>query len=252
MSMPQKTQSLITSLNTGNREVIAASLQALQATIEKSVAESTPIRQLINSGVKEAYLVAAVGMLITKYASLLSVGGNLKAGQEVEIAKMLLEEYPTASLDDFNLCLSRGTRGRYDEIFRFDVAVIFAWMQAYMEEWAEENERQWAKKKGDLKTAIEELPQSEKVDELLNNFLAQLKDGKDKMREMPKLTPHEIRKEGQAEPPRKKATASAQYLTTPEQAEQRLLKIEYGRLFTDLHTGKVKEGSPTFEDFFKI
>lgn len=250
MLTEQKTASLITSLNTGN---YATAIKALTSDLSVSVTQSTPTRQLINSGAKEPHLVATLAMIVTKYASMLTVGGNLKAGHEIEIAKMLIEEYPTASLDDFQIMFSRGVRGRYGEIFRFDVAVIFAWMSGYMEEWAEEKERQLAKERGQHKTAIEEIKEAEpeKVDAMLNELLGKLKEDKGGMKSVPQLTKKEIREEGQSEPPRKKAAASAQYLTTPEQARLKDLKIEWARLHTDLYTGKVKEGSPSFQEWSK-
>jgi len=104
--------SKITQLNTGDYKTV---LNALQPTIEKTVADSIPLKELINLGAKEPHMVTTIALLIRKYAEFLSVGGNLKPGQEVEISKMLLEEYPTASLDDFDLMLKRGVMGRYSE-----------------------------------------------------------------------------------------------------------------------------------------
>jgi hypothetical protein len=216
------------------------------------VGESTPIRQLINQGAQVNQIEAGIAILISKYAKMLSVGGNLKEGQSVEIAKMLVEEYPLMSLDDFNIMLSRGVRGRYGEIFRFDVAVIFGWAGEYQAEWAEENERQWSKKKGDLKTAIEEIPQSDKVDELLNAFLKQLKEQSDGMKSVPRLTPQEIRKEGQAEAPRPKAHA---YITDPEKIVMHQKKMQWARECTESVGGdgwQLKEGCFSFDEWLRL
>lgn len=241
-----KTASLITSLNTGNYSGV---IKALESDLAFAVAKSVPTRQLINSGAKEPHLVATLAMLVTKYAEMLSVGGNLKAGHEIEIAKMLIEEYPTASLDDFQIMLSRGVRGRYGEIFRFDVAVIFGWMAAYMEEWAEEKERQLAKERGQQKTTIEEIKEvePEKVDAMLNELLDKLKDNREGMKSMPQLTPKEIREDGQSAPPRKKAAASAQFLTTAEQAELKARRTQWMKECFDLITGKPNDRHLDFE-----
>jgi len=189
-----KTQSLITSLRTGSYK---SAIEALQSTIDKSVSESIPLRQLIRSGVKESDLVATLAILITKYASMLAVGGNLKGGQEIDIAKMLIEEYPLNSLDDFNIMLSHGIRGRYGDIFRFDVAVIFAWALAYQDEWAEEKEKQLAKERNKLSEMIEpkEGEWSEETTKLVKDFQETLRDSP--MKSVPKLTPKEIKEEGQ-------------------------------------------------------
>lgn len=87
------------------------------------------------------------------------------------------------------------------------------------------------------------------VDKMLEDFKRSLLDSK--IKDMPSLSKKEIREEGQSEPPRKKAAASAQFLTTPEQAERKQLKIEWARQFTDLYTGKLKEGAPDFEAWAK-
>lgn len=192
--MQQKTQSLITSLRTGNYKT---AIESLQSTIDKSVSDSMPVKQLINSGAKESDLVAMVAILITKYASMLSVGGNIKVGHEIEIAKMLIEEYPLNSLDDFNIILSRGIRGKYGEIFRFDVAVIFSWALAYQNEWAEEKEKQLAKERSKLSEMIEpkEGEWSQETTKLVREFQEKLKDAT--MKSIPKLTQQEIKQEGQ-------------------------------------------------------
>lgn len=44
-------------------------------------------------------------------------------------------------------------------------------------------------------------------------------------------------------------TESAKHLTTPEQAKEKALKLEWARLHTDLYTGKVKDGSPSFSEW---
>lgn len=240
--------SLITQINAGN---LIGVIGGLHSDFTKVVGESIPVKQLINLGAYPNQIEASIALLISKFAKMLSVGGNLKEGQSVEIAKMLLEEYPTMSLDDFNLMLSRGVRGRYGEIFRFDVAVIFGWAGQYMEEWAEEKERQLAKLKS---PPVEtEWPESNAIprpdiDEAINEFLNNLKDSK--VKSMPSLTRDEIRQEGQSEPPRKKAIGRP---STPEEYVRKWqLKQEWIKLFTESDGGdgfKVKEGSPSFEEW---
>lgn len=243
----QRTASLITSLNTGNYTSV---VNALVTVIDKAVAESVPVKQLINEGAKEPHVVAALAILITKFASMLTVGGNLKAGHEIEIAKMLVEEYPTMSLDDFNLMLSRGIRGRYGEIFRFDVAVIFGWAGQYMEEWAEEKERQLAKEKNKLIEPEPNVFARPDIDKEINELLDKLKDSK--VSSVPQLSREEIWNEGKETPPKQKATS---YNEEQGRREELLIlhnkKIEYGRLYSDPNSfeGKLLPGSPSFGEW---
>ena len=238
---------MITSLNTGN---YAAVVTALTTAIEKAVAESIPVKQLINEGAKESHIVATVAALVSKYASMLTVGGNLKPGHEIEIAKMLIEDYPTMSLDDFNLMLSRGVRGRYGEIFRFDIAVIFAWAGQYLEEWADEKERQLRVEANKLyeKPEPNAIPRPD-VDEKLNALLEELSQAP--AHHVPRLTRDEIKQEGQSTPPRKKAST---YTPNPENIKRLQAKSEWIKLYVESDGGdgfKIKEGAPRFETWYK-
>lgn len=243
MLMQNLSTSLVTQINDGN---LIGVIGGLESDFSKVVSQSIPTKQLINQGARANQIEAAIALLISKFAKMLSVGGNLKEGQSVEIAKMLLEEYPTMSLDDFNLMLSRGVRGRYGEIFRFDVAIIFGWAGQYMEEWAEEKERQLAKAKNKLyeKPEPNAIPRPD-VDKEINELLEKLKDSK--VNAVPKLTREEIRAEGRETPPRKKAAA---YIPNPELIILHERKMQWIRECTESDGGdgwKLKEGSPTFE-----
>lgn len=78
---------------------------------------------------------------------MLSVGGNLREGQALEIAIQVIADFPNESLEDFCLCLMRGIKGSYGEIFRFDILVINTWMKAYLEEKYQVMERELMKEK---------------------------------------------------------------------------------------------------------
>lgn len=113
-------------------------LNTLPATI-KDALKCPPVKELLNHGAKINDLEACLAIEITRTASMLSVGGNLKQGQSLEIAGALIREFPNESLQDFCLCLKRGLLGKYmidgkSDIYRFDILVICNWMKAYLEE----------------------------------------------------------------------------------------------------------------------
>jgi len=174
-------------------------------TISKAVSESKPVKQLQNEGYSVATIEGALSARILEAANMLHIGGNLASGEPIKIAQMLIQEYPTSSLEDFTLMLQRGIIGRYGKVYGFDISVVFGWMGMYMEEWAEEKERQLAKEKNKLYEQPEPnaIPRPD-IDKLLNDFKETLRDSR--VKSMPQLTTEEIRKEGQSTPPRKKAS----------------------------------------------
>lgn len=88
-----------------------------------------------------------------------------------------------------------------------------------------------------------------KVDE----FIKGLQSEKNGLKSVPQVTQKEIddlKLEDLEEREGKKAI-SAGFQTTPEQAKQHELKIEWARQFTDLYSGKLKQGAPTFDEWVK-
>lgn len=94
--------------------------------------ECPPIQELINQGARVNDLEACLALEIAKVSNMLTVGGNLRQGQSLEIARCLIADYPGESLQDFCLCLRNGMKGHYGEIFRFDILVISEWFKKYL------------------------------------------------------------------------------------------------------------------------
>lgn len=188
---------------------------------------------------------------------MLHIGSNLLPHEPITISQMLIDEYPTASIEDFDLMLKRGVMGRYSEkTLGFDVSVIFGWMAKYMEEWAEEKERQLAKDKNKIIEETDPQPngiERHDIDKLLNDFKETLRDSK--IKSVPNLTKEEIKREGQSTPEHKaESMAKTDWAYREHLEQQHRLKVEYGKLFTETNyngTWKLKEGSPTFEQWAK-
>jgi hypothetical protein len=142
---------------------------------------------------------------------MLTVGGNLREGQALEIAIQLIGDFPNESLEDFCLCLRRGIKGAYkidgkSDIFRFDILVINNWMKAYLDEKYKVMEDQLMKEKDELYKPI---PQN-------NDWLQLWKEAVEKsdseggvkttsrnmdyLNHLKALTPEEIKAEGQVKP----------------------------------------------------
>lgn len=108
-------------------------LASVPAKIENAL-DRPPVSELIRAGAKKESLEACLALQIVKTSDMLTVGGNLRQGHALEIAVGLIADYPNESLEDFCLCLRRGAKGLYGDIFRFDIAVINTWMKAYLED----------------------------------------------------------------------------------------------------------------------
>jgi hypothetical protein len=205
-------------------------LGSVPAKLEQ-VIQCPPISALVNAGAPKSSLEAVLAIEITKAANMLTVGGNLRQGQSLEIARDLIAQYPNESLEDFCYCLRNGVRGKYSEsgkLFRFDSVVINEWFAKFLEEKYE---------------AIE----NRLMDEKDNHYNAYRKDTdwlqlmQDALKEtdspgingVPKLTDAEIKAEGQAKP--KKPTYPS---TSKSEIEQRLLHLEYLKANYDARTGE--------------
>jgi hypothetical protein len=200
-------QQLMTSTGTeDNKELQLAVIASLSTTIEDSIQVSTPVQELIRKGGSVKAMEQTLALMITKAASMLSVGGNLRAGHPMEIAKMLLVEYPLCSLDDFQIMLHRGVMGKYndtnDKLIRFDVSVIFSWANEYMNEWAETKEKLLAKERAILKEQ-ERLKLSDETVTVVTDFIKDLAN----VKQVPSLTEKDIALNGKERPRKMPAIA---------------------------------------------
>lgn len=204
----------------------------------KQAIDSPSFNQLIYQGAKKERIEALLAVLILKYSNMLSVGGNLKQGQSLDISKSVVIDYPSMSLDDFNILLSNGVKGRYNEsgkIFRFDISIIYDWIRSYQEEYWDVKEAMPKQK-----TALEMLPDDKLIalQEVIN---------KADHKPIRSISESDIKAEGRQKPLKPK-------YTPPDESYIKLqeLKAEYGRTCRDLHTGRVIEGMPeTFEEWMK-
>lgn len=208
-------------------------LSGLSLSIRKAI-ESPSFNQLMAQGAKEERIEALLGVMILKYANMLSVGGNLKQGQSIEFAKMIVSDWPTMSLDDFNILLSNGVKGRYGDIYRFDISVLYGWIEAYQDQY-------WELKDNLPKqpSALEMLP-----DDKIQEIQDVIKESE--VKAVIPITEKEIQEEGQEKPKKPE-------YTPPDKSYIRMteLKIRYGRECTDLHTGNVLPNMPNFETWIK-
>lgn len=205
------------------------------------VLDRPAISALVNAGAKRESIEACLALEIAKVSNMITAGGNLRQGQAVEIARELIAEHPHESLEDFCLCLRRGIKGIYGDIFRFDVVVIFGWLKKYLDEKYQALENKLMEEKDNQYEPLVpnmEPPHSEtltdevkkkKERERLKAWLDAIKavDAK-------KITPmseQDIKLEGQAKP-----KANHYPVTTLSQAQKHELHVEWVRHNFDKYT----------------
>jgi hypothetical protein len=193
------------------------------------VIECPPISQLVKAGATIQSLEACLAIEITKASNALTVGGNLRQGQSLEIAKDLIATYPHESLEDFCYCLRNGIKGKYNEsgkLFRFDSVVINDWFAQYLEEkyqaiedklMAEKDQQYQAKANADYIELLKEAV--EKSDNI-------------GMQPVRKLTAREIREEGQ-----EKRKFVPYPSISESELEKKLLHLEWIKQNFDSRTG---------------
>lgn len=210
------------------------------------VVDIPPIRQLLNQGQKKGLLEGLITILIIKAANRLSVGNNLKPTQAEEIASNIINDYPLLSIDDINILLSNGTKGKYGEIYRFDISVIYSWIRSYEEEKAEYVE---VKHKTESKKEVEYPKLSNDTEGQIEAFLNRLAEAEG-LRKVTQLSRKEIK---DAEKPADKVAKSKGVKYGSEYYNWLLdMKFKYAKECTDMYTGRVKTGQPTFDEWIKI
>lgn len=184
--------------------VVALSSQQYQLILNsvprsvKDALECPPVQELVNQGAKQNELEACLALEIARVANMLTVGGNLRQGQSVEIAHALIADYPNESLQDFCICLRQGMKGKYGEIFRFDIMVINTWFQAYLQEKYQAVEDKLMAEKEDLYRKVNPEPADPDKHQ---KWLDKLKEAIGPMTgKIKPITDADVKAEGQQEP----------------------------------------------------
>lgn len=224
---------------------------AILSTVPKTIEEALqcpPVQQLINQGAKVNDLQSCLALEIARTANLLTVGGNLRQGQSLEIAKSLISDFPGESLQDFCLCLRNGVRGAYGDIFRFDILVISEWFRKYLDQKYEAAEALLMREKEDMFKPVQPEP---KVDpERHQYWLDRLKEevNKVQVKKVSPLTEKEIKAEGQEKPKRQSHPYTAPgYQAQIDASVRRGRELQFRENYPGATEEQVKEYLDSFE-----
>jgi hypothetical protein len=188
-------------------------------------------------------LIKEIANLLQRLSLLYQVN-NWSAENSVTLAEWVFDNYKGYRINDVIECLKNPPTvqkkdGEIDNQWRLTPDTINKWMDI-----------QTGKSEPipSLEPEKPELPYKpvENIDKVIADHLETLRQGK--ISGVPRLTREEVKKEGQSDPPLKKAAAN---FSDPRLIELHKKKVEYGRLFSDPNSweGKLKPGSPSFEEW---
>lgn len=211
-------------------------------TVDKIVKNAIPIatiRRYVDPGVVEGTL----DFHLTRLIESLNLKWNIQTSQIKQIVEDLIDKYQYESLEDFILIFKRARQGEFGELYRLDSAVIFGWMERYLDEKYEVTERLHKTIKAKEKVVFPEV--GKEVQEEVKQFTEGLKAT---MKAEIPLTEQDIREEGQEKPKRKPYST----IGLDEVVTMQKMKIEYARECTDLITGIRLNGKPSFDEWLLL
>lgn len=171
-----------------------------------------------------------IDIALTKLVASVNVSQNLNDSQIKTIVEDLIDKYKNESIEDFILVFRKARQGEFGTIYHLHSAVIFGWMEFYLEEKYQAVERKLMLDRDNIYN--NQVPAKDTGEtegwELFKSYAAKLKEEKT----VRPLTDQDVLREGQSEPAKKKAIFYPS--TPPEKAAEIQAKIELGRKIHEL------------------
>lgn len=102
-------------------------------TIKKIVESAMPLCEVVRLTSSRA-VAQTLDAALTKLVAAVNVSQNLNDGQIKTIVEDLIDKYPNESIEDFILVFKKARQGEFGIIYSLHSAVIFGWMEFYLEE----------------------------------------------------------------------------------------------------------------------
>lgn len=150
----------------------------------KTTIEGTIIKDLSNQ-VGEDVLSTILTGLILRVSSFFNIGeaNNITEDQAIETAYMLIDRFPSETIEDFVLMFKNAKAGKYGEKLynRLDGMIIIQWMYKHLEEKADFREKEHQKLKSNSLTESNEITKLIEVKTVENqrSVIDALKEGLD-------------------------------------------------------------------------
>lgn len=208
-------------------------------TIQKIVDNSVSMRDVIELTSFRA-VAQTLDIALTKLVASVNVSQNLNDSQIKVIVEDLMDKYKNESIEDFILVFKKARQGEFGIIYHLHSAVIFGWMEFYLEEKYQIVERKLMLEKDSIYNNQAPARDTGETEgwELFKRYAAELKEQKI----VRPITDQDVLLEGQATPKPKRGIVYP--ISPPEKEAEIQAKIELGRKIHELskqHPGKSLE-----------
>lgn len=103
------------------------------ATVDDAINSKSPALVTMKAEYGETLMLANLTLFIIDAVKFFSIGKSMDADQVAQTAKLIAKDYYYLKPEDFKLCFDNAKRGKYGQLFdRLDGAVIFGWLENYV------------------------------------------------------------------------------------------------------------------------
>lgn len=170
-------------------------------TIPAILSNALPICEMVKE-VGRKKLALVLDYHLSRLVSLLNLNLTLNDVQLGVIVEDLLDRYPQETIEDFILIFKKARQGEYGELFRVDSAIVFKWVEKYLQEKYQAMEDKLQREKNKSTSG----PSHEIKQEFLDEW-TQAIDGATGPQAVPPLSADHIADEGKQEPKPKQASS---------------------------------------------
>ncbi|MES1181853.1 MAG: hypothetical protein ABUL44_03570 [Flavobacterium sp.] len=203
-------------------------------TIQKIVSDAMPLCELRRT-IGNKPVAQAIDIQLTRLVASMNLKWNLSDSQIQQIVEDLMDKFPNETVEDFILIFKKARQNEFGEIYRLDSAVIFGWVEKYLDEKYQVLERKLMAEKDTINYTKDR--GGIDVSKMLKDYVKEIKDGTEtkdiKVRSVVNMTDAEIKENGQ-ERPKKES-----YPYTPKSfLEESERHTAWTRANFDIYTGK--------------
>jgi DNA primase large subunit len=128
-------------------------------TIQKIVKDAVPLCELRRT-IGNKPVAQAIDIQLTRLVASMNLKWNLSDSQIQQIVEDLIDKFPNETVEDFIMIFKKARQNEFGEIYRLDSAVIFGWVEKYLDEKYQVLESILMKEKDEIYKPIEITPSS--------------------------------------------------------------------------------------------
>lgn len=169
--------------------------------VKKIIETALPISEIKRS-LPPGEIEKSIDIALTRLVESLNLKYTMNGNQIKILVEDLVDRFKNESIEDFILVFKNARQGQYGEIYRLDSAVVFGWMEQYLDEKYQALEDKLVKEKEQFNTVPQTITEEVK-EQQIKDRLRQWHESIVATAEVKKaspLTALEVRQEGQERP----------------------------------------------------